>query len=79
MEFHAVHADEHHLLPLPTCPADFVLCRHRSGQIEMAEDDAAENCTLRIGVGGHHDDLMAKNRSRARCRAWSAWESMQIF
>ena len=47
MEFHAIHADQHRLLPGPIGLADLVLGRHGAGQIDVAQDHAAENRAVR--------------------------------
>ena len=69
MEFHAIHADQHGLLPGPLGLADLMLGRYGPGQIDVAQDDAAKDRAVRIGVRRHHHDFDGQEAILAsRCR-----------
>ncbi len=66
MKFHAIHADQHDLLPGPLGLADFVLGPYGTGQVDVAQDDTAEDRAVRIGVRRHHHDLDSQETILAR-------------
>jgi hypothetical protein len=57
MELHAIHPYQHGLLSRPPRATNFMLGSYRTRQVDVAQDNAAKDRAVRIGVGRHHYDF----------------------